>query len=196
MRVLGAGVAVAMALLCASPASAAETFVLSGQITGFSDPANLLGGASFVGTPFSTTVTFDPAQPSHTFGTDLIGTIDAGALKILSPADAAMQMRLSGGAIFLGILPGNPISFTASGTDVRCGGSGGVTLRPGGTASFGFSCGFFGGPTISAQGDGTYSSAPAAVPEPATWATMILGFGAIGYSMRRRNKVAARIQLA
>lgn len=29
-----------------------------------------------------------------------------------------------------------------------------------------------------------------AVPEPATWAMMLTGFGAIGYGMRRRRKVA------
>lgn len=33
----------------------------------------------------------------------------------------------------------------------------------------------------------TFGSAIAAVPEPATWALMILGFGAIGGSMRRRS---------
>lgn len=31
---------------------------------------------------------------------------------------------------------------------------------------------------------------PAAVPEPATWAMMLLGFGAIGFAMRRRPTVA------
>ena len=30
-----------------------------------------------------------------------------------------------------------------------------------------------------------------AVPEPATWAMMLLGFGAIGFSMRRRKQIAA-----
>jgi serralysin len=30
-------------------------------------------------------------------------------------------------------------------------------------------------------------SSTAAVPEPATWAMMLLGFGAVGYSMRRRK---------
>ena len=29
-----------------------------------------------------------------------------------------------------------------------------------------------------------------AVPEPATWAMMIVGFGAVGYSLRRQRKVA------
>lgn len=32
-----------------------------------------------------------------------------------------------------------------------------------------------------------------AVPEPATWLTMILGFGAIGYAMRRRQKVSFKV---
>jgi hypothetical protein len=30
-----------------------------------------------------------------------------------------------------------------------------------------------------------------AVPEPATWATMLMGFGAIGLGMRKRRKTAA-----
>ncbi len=35
-----------------------------------------------------------------------------------------------------------------------------------------------------------------AVPEPGTWAMMLLGFGGIGYSMRRRRKSTAIAQLA
>ncbi len=39
-----------------------------------------------------------------------------------------------------------------------------------------------------AQGDASYSGTIAfAVPEPATWALLILGFGGIAYSMRRRQ---------
>jgi hypothetical protein len=34
------------------------------------------------------------------------------------------------------------------------------------------------------------------VPEPATWALMILGFGAIGGAMRRRQSVAAKVRFA
>lgn len=34
----------------------------------------------------------------------------------------------------------------------------------------------------------------AAVPEPAAWGLMLLGFGAMGYSLRRKSKPAARIR--
>ena len=44
----------------------------------------------------------------------------------------------------------------------------------------------------SASGTGTLTITQlvSAVPEPATWGTMLLGFGAVGYSMRRRSAPA------
>jgi len=44
--------------------------------------------------------------------------------------------------------------------------------------------------TIGGHADAT------AVPEPATWAMMLLGFGAIGFSARRSRKKAALAQIA
>lgn len=35
-----------------------------------------------------------------------------------------------------------------------------------------------------------------AVPEPSTWAMMLIGFGGVGYSMRRRRKTATVMQAA
>lgn len=34
------------------------------------------------------------------------------------------------------------------------------------------------------------------IPEPSTWAMMLMGFGAIGYSMRRRKRTASTLQIA
>lgn len=42
----------------------------------------------------------------------------------------------------------------------------------------------------------TAQIAVTAVPEPGTWMLMILGLGAVGFSMRRRQKVTARLQFA
>ena len=44
------------------------------------------------------------------------------------------------------------------------------------------------------QGSGT--GVVTAVPEPGTWALMLLGFGAIGFSMRRRRRVSSLLQMA
>ena len=42
----------------------------------------------------------------------------------------------------------------------------------------------------------TLTAVTAGVPEPATWAMMLVGFGAIGGALRRRPKVATRIRYA
>lgn len=49
----------------------------------------------------------------------------------------------------------------------------------------------------SLQGNVSFATAAVAgVPEPATWAMMLAGFGAMGFAMRRRKKVATRIRFA
>ena len=40
------------------------------------------------------------------------------------------------------------------------------------------------------------NAATGAVPEPATWAMMMLGFGGMGYTLRRRSAKVARIRFA
>ncbi len=45
-------------------------------------------------------------------------------------------------------------------------------------------------------GQWTVALAGGGVPEPATWALMILGFGAVGGAMRRRHSVAAKVRFA
>lgn len=48
-------------------------------------------------------------------------------------------------------------------------------------------------------GNGRLTISPvavAAVPEPATWAMMLVGFGGIGFAMRRRSKVRTTVSYA
>lgn len=88
---------------------------------------------------------------------------------------------LTGGAYFLGVR-GNPVSFhplwqnAASNFTLRGNGGGGV----GNFYDTGFNG--FGGLAFQLSANAT-----GAVPEPATWAMMIAGFGMIGGTMRRRS---------
>jgi PEP-CTERM motif-containing protein len=58
--------------------------------------------------------------------------------------------------------------------------------------------------TIGTGEAGSYSgnlnlvaqAAPGGVPEPATWAMMLLGFGGVGFAMRRKKSMRAIAQLA
>ena len=49
---------------------------------------------------------------------------------------------------------------------------------------------------LHAQYVARFDDAVAAVPEPATWSMMLLGFGAVGYSMRRKQRVSTHVRFA
>jgi len=48
----------------------------------------------------------------------------------------------------------------------------------------------------TARFSATFNAAQAAVPEPSTWALMILGFGLMGYGLRRRQKISTTVSYA
>lgn len=52
------------------------------------------------------------------------------------------------------------------------------------------------GQSGQASYSGTLQFANRAVPEPAIWAMMLLGFGMIGFAMRRRPKYSTRVNFA
>ncbi len=61
---------------------------------------------------------------------------------------------------------------------------------------FGQNGAFTGEARSGVQAIASVAAANGAVPEPATWAMMIVGFGAIGGTLRRRQNVAARVRFA
>ena len=51
-------------------------------------------------------------------------------------------------------------------------------------------------PVVNNSQDATFSATITAVPEPATWAMMLAGFGAVGVAMRNRRKITATVRFA
>ena len=50
--------------------------------------------------------------------------------------------------------------------------------------------------TGNASYGGNLTFVPGGIPEPMTWAMMILGFAAVGFAMRRRNQEVTRVRYA
>ncbi|WP_448580398.1 PEPxxWA-CTERM sorting domain-containing protein [Thermaurantiacus sp.] len=76
------------------------------------------------------------------------------------------------------------LTFTG-GTGKFAGASGSATYE--GLLQFGF---FFGAPGSTADGSFTGRLTAPGIPEPATWATLIAGFGMVGFMARRRHAAA------
>jgi len=91
---------------------------------------------------------------------------------------------------FLGV----PISSGGGGVDSVLAAPGGGGAVGGGVSPPGGSVGGVPPPAGSAPTDRvTPPVVVTAVPEPQTWATMIIGFGVIGWSLRRRKRVTSRL---
>ena len=102
-------------------------------------------------------------------------------------------------------IPGNPYYYLTSGATFLDGS--GVRFNAGAAQNIAFfhqdgvAADLYrvnGNGTISAFGPATSTrvAATGAVPEPSTWAMMLLGFGAIGYSMRRKRRAREFLQAA
>lgn len=116
------------------------------------------------------------------------GFFDTDPLRGAGTFDLNPDLFTSGHILLNGRDPG----FNSEAGDTVFSGPAGMTFQ-----SLGGSCYVFDGVPSFEQADDlcgwvshklTYDYTPAgAVPEPATWAMMILGFGVIGYAMRRKT---------
>jgi len=147
-----------------------------------------------VGTPDNVTipnkVTFDTTtnaagtvSPCFQFSNDQTGSYTFALITSTPLASVTLEELLNGGGtVVLQQLPGSSNSLTMT-TGVL---TAGVTYR----FLYTFTAGDGGG-TVSGN-----ASFIQAVPEPATWAMMLLGFGGIGFAMRRRRHGTTLAQIA
>lgn len=176
MKKLAIGLATAM-VVAASPASAASyIFDFAGT--------NLFGGGPIVGSGTLTTDDMTVQQNGRDAQkiTGITGTYNGSSITGLNPTifGADNFYYLMGQFV-----SGNGLGFdTAAGTSANLFASVGNyrvnSVNP-------FQSGF-----VTA----TSSAVAGAVPEPATWAMMLFGFGGIGFAMRRRLKVRTIVSYA
>lgn len=121
---------------------------------------------------------------------DLFGKPISVAFNFTSPAFGGVLDGSTFGQSFLGIFEKGVVKWNNGGTGIFNFGNGGqlqVKLNDTvfNSGAFGLDEGIKHGGIVKA--DFKLLSLTSAAPEPATWAFMIVGFGAAGYSLRRRR---------
>jgi hypothetical protein len=161
--------ALAVALLTAAPAVAnATTFITLGPAASDGSISGVFGNTGIAGGGFTDIITFQ--LPAAGFTSATITSILANATTDVTFTsvflnNVAFNIRETGDPEFwfLKNLP------TLSGTQTLT-----INGTSGGAGSYG----------------GTIAFAPAAIPEPATWAMLILGFGMVGAGLRLARRPA------
>ena len=186
------------ALAFATPAAAQEMVVNGGFETGSLSSFMQTGNTGFTGVDA-------PSAASGNFGAFFgpVGSVGRISQPLATTVGQSYLIsfdlrNLSGGTPnFYEVLFGNSQLFTASNSSVFGYTNFSTTAVATGTSTvlmfnFQHNPSFFLLDNVSV----TPSRVTGAVPEPATWAMMLIGFGAIGVSLRRRRTVSATLKLA
>jgi len=91
------------------------------------------------------------------------------------------------------MINGQAVPILGQGTDVEFAGISGIIITPG-TVNELIVQGRSGG--LGSYGGNLTFTPNAAIPEPATWAMMLAGFGVLGYAMRRTRHAQGRVSFA
>jgi hypothetical protein len=190
-----AGVAIGAALVLGAGSASAATFLLkdsgAGTTSNLGTTGELTGGdsavaASKTGVSFLDVgyFTISPGEfltsySVTTQGTSLIGEISGGEAGLYK-FDGSVYDLLPATVISLATVPTGVIASRANFSDE-------FDLGPG---EYAIAIGSNGVDAVRSQGNAKYSVElqGASVPEPATWAVMLTGFGVVGASMRRARR--------
>jgi hypothetical protein len=160
---------------CVLPLTAVVTPSRAATVTfewTLSGPAPSLGGAPF---PGSGTITATVSAGGADMVTGITGTVNGSLITGLNTFNGADNLLFPAGTTFLST---HGISFvTTSGQDINI-----FSFFPQGTPPSGNAYGELSA-NPSAFGVGTFTIS--AVPEPSTWAMMLLGLIGLGFAFRR-----------
>ena len=177
IRLLSLATIGAAALVALSPAAHAQatagTVIFNNDLSGLPSFSTSFSSIAPLVNPFSQTLTFTTATAgSVTIGVQTSATGDSNDVDFTN-------VFLTGTGI-VGSVPIMPIS--------------GDPLESLGLANFALGIGTFvltlegtPGTQTGSFGGSVAFQAQSAVPEPGTWAMMLIGFGAVGFSMRRKR---------
>jgi hypothetical protein len=169
-----------------TPANASTVSVGQWYTFGFGGVGSALSsGATFViGTNPSSIAAPDPSW-DFTLASD-------GTLLVLDGFASVDQFQISDLGSIIGSTSA-PVPGSSCGSDITCALNDPNFSRA--TFSLGAGSHSITGTALQSglgAGAGFFFISAAAVPEPSTWAMMLLGFGAIGFSLRRRRSAAVQ----
>lgn len=197
--------AVGTALACAAPANAAVLICLGGGCAGPNPASNVLFNDGVTGTSINAGLNGTPGTVNFS-SIETLETIASGQARITAfdgVLNNPLTITYADGVISrlefnINARTDGDVTFTFAGGD-----SDGVILGAYGIDSSGsnffntfngtfrsVTMSFSNGATVDDLRQIRVTAAAAAVPEPATWALMLMGFGAIGASLRMRKKRA------
>ena len=181
IRLLSLATIGAAAMVALSPAAHAQA-TAGGTITTFNNDTTGLPAGSFTAGFSDSMLSLPNFTETLTFTTATAGTLSISVNTSTTGPENDVDFTnvfLSGGGLVGNVNIGSTgvDPFESRGLSGLGVGAGTFTLTIQGTP--GTQTGSFGG-TVAFQ-------AQSAVPEPATWGMMLLGFGAVGFSMRRRR---------
>lgn len=186
MRMFALGALAALALATAPAAQAATTVTLGyeGTVSGQNQGSTFNDATTFIGVTTLEDIEDDLSFSFSSFEILFNGTlytlanasasVGAGGLDLFTDGTLVTTFAIAGAPSFDGVSISAPVSLLEGDVFTATPDIGGVLIT----------------------GGAGVATLAVAVPEPGTWAMLLIGFGALGAAMRRRNAVRVGFRFA